>query len=130
MVADTHYLADLPGYGYARMPKSTAARAVALLDSYISCRESLRRVFVLIDGRRGIMENDAIFMRRLDKVGVGFQVVATKLDKVRGKERESLEKSLATSLATHTAAYPEVIATSAMTGMGIDALRHAIISIC
>lgn len=128
-LGDNHYLVDLPGYGYARMPKKNAARAAKLIDSYIAERPSLRRVFVLIDGRRGPMEMDEKFMRRLDQLGVNFQIVVTKLDKIKGPSLHQATEWVAPYLASHPASFPNAIATSSMSGEGIDTLRHQIASI-
>ena len=129
-VADSHYLADLPGYGFARMPKRLAARAAELIEAYITGRPTLRRVFILIDGRRGPMELDELFMNRLDEAGVGFQIVVTKLDKVRGKDLAEAKRAVRSVLESHPAAFPEAIGTSAVTGEGIDTLRCRIAAIC
>lgn len=128
-IGNSHYMIDLPGYGYAKMPKKLAARAAGLIEAYICQRSSLRRVFVLIDGRRGPMEIDEIFMSRLDSVGVGFQIVVTKLDKIKGKSLAAVQESVGKTLASHPASFPDAIATSTVSGEGIDTLRHQIAQI-
>lgn len=128
-IGDSHYMIDLPGYGYAKMPKKLAARAAGLIETYICQRSSLRRVFILIDSRRGPMDIDEIFMNRLDSVGVGFQIVVTKLDKVKGKSLAAMQESVGQTLASHPASFPDAIATSVVSGEGIDTLRHQIAQI-
>ncbi len=128
-VGDRHYLADLPGYGYARISKSLAARAAGLIEDYITGRPTLRRVFILIDGRRGPMTIDELFMNRLDRAGVAFQIVVTKIDKVKSTDLAAAKEAVRASLASHPASFPEAIATSAVTGEGIDALRCRIAGI-
>ncbi len=128
-IGSSHYLADLPGYGYARMPKQVAARASRLIDAYLVGRVSLRRVFLLIDGRRGPMTIDEEFMARLDGAGVTFQLVVTKLDKIPGSDFGSLEKSVSSALRRHPAAFPAAVGVSAVTGAGINTLRSQIAAI-
>ncbi|MCY3878227.1 MAG: ribosome biogenesis GTP-binding protein YihA/YsxC [Rhodobacteraceae bacterium] len=128
-LGDSHYLADLPGYGYAKMSKNTARRAADLTQSYVSGRPSLRRVFLLIDGRRGPMPIDDGFMSMLDESGVSYQLVVTKLDKVSKSGAERLDAGIGTAINHHPAALPSVIGVSAASGTGIPTLRAAIAGI-
>ena len=125
----SQYLADLPGYGYARMPKRTAARASRLINAYLVGRASLRRVFLLIDGRRGPMKIDEEFMERLDSAGVTFQLIVTKCDKISGSDFSRLQASVSTALQRHPAAFPAAVGVSAVTGEGINTLRSQIAAI-
>ena len=128
-IGSSHYLADLPGYGYARMPKQVAARASRLINTYLVGRASLRRVFLLIDGRRGPMTIDEEFMARLDGAGVTFQLVITKLDKIAVSDVGRLEQSVSSALQRHAAAFPAAVGVSAVTGAGINTLRSQIAAI-
>ena len=74
-LADSHYLVDLPGYGYAEAPVDVVRKWQALLRAYLSGRATLRRAFVLIDARHGAKEVDQEIMTLLDKSAVPFQVV-------------------------------------------------------
>ncbi|MEN8837366.1 MAG: ribosome biogenesis GTP-binding protein YihA/YsxC, partial [Celeribacter marinus] len=85
---ESHYLVDLPGYGYAKAPIKTVEKWQRLLKAYLSGRATLRRAFVLIDSRHGVKSVDEEIMTRLDKSAVTFQVVMTKADKVKDVERE------------------------------------------
>ncbi|KQI67090.1 GTP-binding protein [Loktanella sp. 3ANDIMAR09] len=123
------YVVDLPGYGFANAPVAVVAKWQALLKQYLSGRPTLRRVFVLIDARHGAKAVDEEMMTLLDRSAVTFQVVMTKVDKVRGTALEdSLAKTRA-ALAKHPAAYPELILTSSDKGDGIDVLRAIIATI-
>ena len=85
-LADSHYLVDLPGYGYANAPLPKVAAWQALLKQYLSGRATLRRAFVLIDARHGIKEVDEEILSLLDSAAVTFQCVLTKADKVKANE--------------------------------------------
>ncbi|MFU1478057.1 ribosome biogenesis GTP-binding protein YihA/YsxC [Roseovarius sp. C7] len=128
-MADSHYLVDLPGYGYANAPLPVVAKWQALLKSYLSGRVNLRRAFVLIDARHGVKAVDEEIMALLDSSAVTFQTVLTKADKVKEAEREKILTQVRSRLATHPAAFPELIVTSSEKGWGIPTLRATIASL-
>jgi GTP-binding protein len=128
-LAESHYLVDLPGYGYAEAPVDVVRKWQNLLRAYLSGRATLRRAFVLIDARHGAKQVDEEIMGLLDKSAVPFQVVVTKADKVRGTDLEAALSRTRAALAKHPAAYPELILTSSEKGMGIPTLRATIAAI-
>ena len=123
---DSHYLVDLPGYGFANAPVAVVAKWQKLLKQYLSGRQSLRRVFVLVDSRHGVKQVDDEIMTLLDQSAVTFQVVMTKADKVKDKDRDRIFDQVRQALAKHPAAYPEMIVTSSEKGWGIPTLRAII----
>ncbi len=125
-LSDSHYLVDLPGYGYANAPLKVVEKWQALLKSYLSGRANLRRAFVLIDARHGVKPVDEEIMSLLDSSAVTFQTVLTKADKVKDKDREKILDQVRTRLATHPAAFPELMVTSSEKGWGIPTLRATI----
>lgn len=122
-LGDSHYLVDLPGYGYAEAPVAVVRKWQALLKAYLSGRATLRRAFVLIDARHGIKAVDEEIMALLDTAAVPFQVVLTKADKVRAADRDRILAQVRGKLGTHPAAFPELVLTSSETGDGIPTLR-------
>ena len=128
-LGEERYLVDLPGYGFANAPLAVVEKWQRLLKQYLSGRPTLRRVFVLIDARHGAKAVDEEIMSLLDRSAVTFQVVMTKVDKLRGDAlAASLDKTRA-ALAKHPAAYPELILTSSEKGDGIETLRAIIAGI-
>jgi GTP-binding protein len=125
-LADSHYLVDLPGYGYANAPLAKVEKWQRLLKAYLSGRASLRRAFVLVDTRHGIKAVDEEIMTLLDRAAVPFQVVMTKADKVKDKEQQRILDQVRGALAKHPAAYPELVLTSSEKGDGIATLRAII----
>ena len=123
---DTHYLVDLPGYGYANAPVAVVEKWQRLLRQYLSGRQTLRRAFVLIDARHGIKAVDQEILSLLDSAAVTFQVVLTKADKVKEKERDRVLDAVRKRLSAHPAAFPELIVTSSEKGWGIPTLRAII----
>ena len=125
-IPDNHYLVDLPGYGYANAPIKVVEKWQNLLKRYLAGRQSLRRAFVLVDSRHGVKKVDTEIMSMLDSSAVTFQVVLTKLDKVKEKDRENILEQIRASLQKHPAAFPEIILTSSEKGWGIPTLRSVI----
>ena len=125
-IPDNHYLVDLPGYGYANAPVKVVEKWQNLLKRYLAGRQSLRRAFVLVDSRHGVKKVDTEIMSMLDSSAVTFQVVLTKLDKVKEKDRENILEQVRASLQKHPAAFPEIILTSSEKGWGIPTLRSVI----
>ena len=123
---DGHYLVDLPGYGYANAPLAVVEKWQRLLKQYLSGRQTLRRAFVLIDARHGIKKVDDEIMSLLDSAAVTFQVVLTKADKVKDKERARVLDQVRKGLSKHPAAFPELVVTSSEKGWGIGTLRSII----
>ncbi len=126
-VADSHYVVDLPGYGYANAPLPVVEKWQRLLKAYLAGRQTLRRAFVLIDARHGAKPVDEEIMTLLDKAAVTFQCVMTKVDKVKAADLDAVMAVTRAALARHPAAFPEIVLTSSEKGDGIETLR-AIIS--
>jgi GTP-binding protein len=125
-LGESHYVVDLPGYGYAEAPVAVVEKWQKLLKAYLSGRVSLRRAFVLIDTRHGIKAVDDEIMTLLDQSAVTFQVVMTKADKVKEVERDKILAQVREALSKHPAAYPELLMTSSEKGWGIENLRALI----
>ena len=120
------YLVDLPGYGYARAGKAQVAAWSRLVRDYLRGRAVLRRVFLLIDARHGLKPSDREIAELLDRAAVSYQVVLTKIDKLKGGQLQSVLGSTTEAIARHPAAHPAVLATSATDGAGLPELRAAI----
>ncbi|AKO95690.1 putative GTP-binding protein EngB [Marinovum algicola] len=125
-LAESHYLVDLPGYGYANAPLAVVEKWQRLLKQYLSGRQSLRRAFVLIDARHGVKKVDEEILTLLDKSAVTFQAVLTKADKVKAAERDKVMAQVRKRLSAHPAAFPEIVVTSSEKGDGIETLRAII----
>lgn len=121
-------LVDMPGYGYAEAPKDIVARWKRLIWDYLRGRVVLKRVLVLIDARHGLKPVDREIMTMLDKAAVSYQLVLTKGDKIKPTALVATVAAVLAEAATHVAAFPEVLATSADTGTGIAELRAAILT--
>ncbi|SHE95361.1 GTP-binding protein [Litoreibacter ascidiaceicola] len=125
-LAESHYLVDLPGYGFAEAPVAIVQKWQRLLKAYLSGRQTLRRAFVLIDSRHGVKPVDEEILSLLNKSAVTFQVVLTKTDKLKKGELDKVITQVSTALQKHPAAFPEIVLTSSEKGIGIPTLRHII----
>jgi GTP-binding protein len=123
------YLVDLPGYGFAKVPKAMVERWTALFTAYLRGRVPLRRAFVLVDARHGLKAVDREIMGQLDAAAVSYRIVLTKADKVKPGALAATAEAVRAALVKHPAALPDPLVTSAETGLGIDALRAEIASL-
>jgi GTP-binding protein len=119
-------IVDMPGYGYAEAPKKLVDAWNRLIKDYLRGRVSLRRVYVLIDSRHGLKANDKLTLDLLDQTAVSYQIVLTKVDKLKTGELAKVRAATEAAIAKRPAAYPTIIATSSETGEGMDLLRAEI----
>ncbi len=122
-LGETLMLADLPGYGYAKASKTMSNQWQELIVAYLRGRASLRRVALLIDARRGVLDSDAAIMDLLDECAVSYCLVLTKADKLTPAEAEAAIKEAADIARRHAAAYPVIYQTSAFRKTGLDQLK-------
>jgi len=121
-------LVDMPGYGYAQAPKTEVERWTKLVMDYLRGRVTLKRVYVLIDARHGIKPIDEEVMALLDKAAVSYQLVLTKIDKIKPAGVPRLVAETLDKIRKRPAAYPEIVATSSEKNLGLEDLRAAILT--
>jgi GTP-binding protein len=114
-------LVDLPGYGFARVPVNVKAGWKRLIEAYLLDRRTLKLAVVLLDARRGWMEQDLELKRWLEARGLCYLVVVTKVDKLNRKEEFR-------GLAAIRRELPggELVPFSAVTGRGAREIWQAI----
>ena len=123
---DKLWLVDLPGFGYAKVSRDQQAKWVQLTKRYLRGRANLRRVFLLVDSRRGLMDTDRGTMDMLNTAAVTYQIVLTKADKIKKSELDATLLKVETILKKNPAAHPIVRVTSSEKGFGIPELRAEI----
>lgn len=121
-------LVDMPGYGFAKAPMKVVERWKNLVKSYLRGRQVLARNLVLVDSRHGLKDVDREMMKMLDEAAVGYRIVLTKTDKIKASDLQRVADAVAEEARKHPAAFPELHLTSAEKGMGIEALRTALVS--
>ena len=122
-IKKTLTLADLPGYGHAKAPRAEQAQWNELIHHYLRARPQLFCVCLLIDGRHGALANDLSMMQFLDRAGIAYQVVLTKIDQVKKLELAPRQQQIEAKLAQHPAARAEALMVSAEKNIGIEELR-------
>ena len=120
-------LVDMPGYGFAKAPKTQVDQWTRLVFDYLRGRATLKRAFVLIDARHGIKKNDEDVFDLMDKAAVSYQIVLTKTDKIKAAGLPRLIGETTSRLAKRPAAFPQVLATSSEKAAGLEELRDAIL---
>ena len=121
-------LVDMPGYGYAKAPKSVVAAWQRVVRDYLRGRVVLKRTLVLIDARHGPKDVDREMMAMLDEAAVGYRLVITKADKIKASELAAALLATQTEARKHSAAFPVIHVTSAEKGLGIAELRAAVLA--
>ncbi|MDF2797565.1 MAG: YihA family ribosome biosis GTP-binding protein [Devosia sp.] len=119
-------IVDMPGYGYAKAPEDKVRAWTKLIHQYLTGRATLRRVYVLVDGRHGPKDNDLTVMNELDKSAVSYQIILTKADKPSAEELKKVIAATQSAIAKRPAAHPQVILTSSAKGDGLRELRTEI----
>jgi len=125
------YLVDLPGYGYAKTSKRDQQKWLDTLTGYLTCRDQsiLRRVYLLVDSRRGIQMADEDMMQLLNDSFIPYQILFTKVDLVKSAQlQESLRKALhLITVSNHgTACLPFIHTISSSKQIGINTLKLSI----
>jgi GTP-binding protein len=117
-------LVDLPGYGFASGPREEREQWKAMIERYLTGRETLRALVVIVDGHLGAQPSDVEMVRWGQSLGKRILVVATKLDKLGRTRRAAQLQKIATKLAVPS---EQVIGFSAKEKFGVDELWRALV---
>ena len=123
-VDEWFYLVDLPGYGFARTSKEEQLLWQEAIEGYLLNSQSLRMLFVLIDGKVGAKKNDVQVIEWLRFNKIPFQVVATKSDRISRNVQLNQAKAISTVL--ELTGDPSLIFSSAKDRSGRGTLWRAI----
>ena len=117
LINEEYYLVDLPGYGYAKVPEQIRAGWRKLVEDYISERENVNMVFVLIDSRHEPTYLDELMVSWLEYYEIPFAIVLTKSDKI---SKNKMEKQIyrASKIVNNEDLCRDYIPFSIMTGEG------------
>jgi GTP-binding protein len=117
---------DLPGYGYAKAPKLVKKNWGPMIETYLSTRQTLKGVVLIMDIRRSPREEETNLIQWLDRFGVACILVLTKTDKLSKNKQLARQMSIEQALA---AGKNEMILFSARTHQGKDRVWEAILSL-
>ena len=115
------YMVDLPGYGYAKVPRAVKKKWGQLIDGYLQQRASLKLLVLIVDARRKPNEEEKLFAEWLDMHAIPWVLVITKIDKLKNAARARSRRDWQSFLnANH------VVEFSSLTGAGRDKLWREI----
>lgn len=118
MVNESWYLVDLPGYGYAKLPKQVRETLGDIIRGYINGSAELINLFVLLDSRHDIQKIDLNFLMELGEAGVPFSIIFTKCDKRGVNALDNQIRKNKETLLEYWEELPPVFMSSAETGLG------------
>ena len=122
IINDSWYLVDLPGYGYAKVSKSSKKTFQKFITKYFEERTQLVSAFVLVDIRHAPQPIDLNFMEWLGEHGVPFSIIFTKADKLKPKAIENHVEDYKNVLLETWEEMPKYFITSSSKDIGKDEL--------
>lgn len=117
LVNDEFYFVDSPGYGYARRSKKQIEEFGQMIEIYLTERESLKKVYLLVDYKIGPTKDDLIMYDYLKYYDKEIIIVATKIDKLNQRERSASKKRFKKYFQKE-----KVVLTSAFKNIGLNEL--------
>jgi GTP-binding protein len=125
LINEEYYLVDLPGYGYAKVPEQIRAGWRKLVEEYISERQNVNMVFVLIDARHEPTYLDELMVSWLEYYEISYAVVLTKADKI---SKNKMEKQIyrSSKIVNNDELCKDYIPFSIITGEGKTEILHLI----
>lgn len=125
LINDKFYLVDLPGYGYAKVPKAMSRSWGDLVRGYLETADSLRLIFLLLDVRRTPGDHDLdMHQWARELTEVDERIILTKSDKLSNNQLATSRRAIAKELEIDEAA---LIAASVVTKKGVDQIRREMI---
>jgi len=121
LIDERLYFVDLPGYGYAKVPKTVKQNWGKMVEGYLRERDQLKLAFMLVDSRMPPTDSDLMMRDWLNHHRIPSAVVLTKIDKISGNQLQQALRTSAQTLNTK-----EIIPFSAVTGFGKDELLKRI----
>lgn len=127
LVNEEFFLVDVPGYGYAAVNKEQQKKFGMMIEEYLSKREELKRVFLLIDFRHKPTEDDLLMYNFLKYYNIPVTIIATKVDKVGASKKDKNLKLIKDTL--DLVVGDDIILFSSITKLGRDAVLNKIESL-
>lgn len=125
-INESWYLVDLPGYGYAKVPKNKREIFSEMISKYILNRDNLHCLFLLIDSRLEPQANDTSFINWLGEKQIPFALIFTKSDKLSSPALESAIAKYKKHLLESWEELPQIFISSAVKRTGRDEVLNYI----
>lgn len=126
LINEHWYLVDLPGYGYAKVSRSKRSSFERLIADYLTKRETLYNIFVLLDARLEPQKIDLEFMNWCGEKGLPFAMVFTKIDKLSSTALQKNLSKYKKEMLKFWEELPPVFSTSSESGFGKESLLNYI----
>lgn len=126
LINEQYYIVDLPGYGYAKVPKHLKQSFGEMISNYILEREELANLFILVDARHEPLDIDVEFINNMGEQGVPFSIVFTKADKLSKAALARNIQAYETRLLEVWEELPPIFVTSSEKGQGREELLYYI----
>lgn len=120
---------DMPGYGYAKVSKSEIDEWEKLIYLYFATRANLKRVFILLDARRGLVPRDEEIINILDSLAVSYQFILTKTDELKPSELTEVISEVQKKSRRFPAAHPQILTSSSNQKTGLFEIKKTIIDL-
>ena len=119
----------MPGYGYAKVSKTTRKSWDQLIKHYLRGRVNLKCTFILVDSRHGLKDSDSEMMKMLDETAVAYRIILTKSDKITAPQKERVIKDVQEALKKYPAAFPEPLLCSSHKNEGLSDIQDVIMGL-
>jgi len=120
---------DMPGYGFAKAQDKDKVHWQKTALEYLMKRPNLKRLYLLIDPTKGIKKTDEDMVNMLNATGVSFQIVLTKIDKLKIEDLEKAEKKILSHSKKWPACFPGLVKVSSLKGYGVRDLQKSIVTV-
>lgn len=120
-------IVDMPGYGFAKAKDKHVENWQKTSFEYFAKRPQLKKVFLLIDPIKGLKDTDFEIADIFNSLAVSFQIVFTKIDKLKKEELAVIMAQIQEQTKLWPALYPEIIMTSSKRNEGLDQIKQEII---
>lgn len=94
LINEQFYLVDAPGYGYATLSKKNQKKFGLMMEDYLTTRENLKQVFMLVDFRHKLSKDDIMMFNYLKHYQIPVTIVATKIDKVGVTQHQKMRSAI------------------------------------
>lgn len=125
LINQSFYLVDVPGYGYAKVSKTKREAFGSMIEAYLTKREVLEHVFMLVDLRHMPTEDDHLMVKFLRYIEVPFTIIATKADKLSNNQQNAQLAKIKSALALNP---KDIIVFSSITKQGKDKVIEKLFS--
>ena len=119
-------IADLPGYGFAKVSKVMREKLIILIEDYVQNREKLNHVFLLIDAKVGIKSSDIDMLDFLNDCSKEFSIILTKIDKISFNQANVQKNSIISLMKNYKKTFINIYLSETKKNNGINEIQKTI----